>query len=365
MVDGKDLITIADTLKFKLDNRTSYRTFFSQAVTDPSGREFLLFLSQHKPSILLFDIKTQALAKEIILEKDGPNGVGSPSGLLFVSMDSIYVISSSHYKVSLLNGSGKLIKDYRVLEGTNYSDDTGMLRPFTISAPVLIENTMYFNVAPDRDVYKPSYFEGNVNLSLDLLTGEYEYFNHYPSEFNGGVWGVAAVSYSSAFNPGLGDFIYSFAISDSLYTFNPNTKERKSYFAGSSFIKSRVLPMNKPENSHDLEYALETPYYNAIVYDRYRNVYYRFVRHSISFKDDAGDPREFHEKPLSIIVLDKDMNILGETALPANTFLDYIYFVTTNGLYISNGNPENPGLEEDYACFIGFELSRDYGIAKR
>jgi hypothetical protein len=357
---SENLFNIVDTVSFHLDKSTSFRTLFLQATVDSAGNDLLIFLSDRKPSIQFYDVKKQQLVSEIFLEKEGPNGIGSPTGLLYISMDSIFVVSSSHYRVSLINKSGKLLRNYRVLEGTTYNDNTGLIRPFTTSPPFKIGNKIYFNTAPDRDVYKASYFLGKVNLTLDIETGKFEYINNYPQQFENGVWGVAAVNYATDYNPITKDFIYSFAISDSLYTYNTGTLEKEAHLATSKFIGTRIKPMPKPDNEHDLEYALETPYYHAIIYDKYRDVYYRFVRHSISFIDDkSGKPNGFHEKPISIIVLDKDFNRIGETTLVADTFLDYIYFLTKDGLFISNGNFENPDLDEDQMVFTCFQLKHN------
>ena len=355
--DKYELIEYSE-MRFPLDDQTSYRTFFANVYQDSSQRDFLVFLSQNKPSIQIFDLASQKLFKEINLALDGPDGVGEPSGLLMISMDSIYVVSSSRYRVSLVNNSGKLLNSYRLLTGTTYDENTGMLRPYTISVPTKFQNLIYFNVAPDRDVYKPSYFQGSTNVSLDLSNGKYSYFNTYPEEFMKGVWGVASVSYSTTFNHDSPKFVYSFAISDSVDIFEPKSGKRWRRFAGSRFINSQILPMSKPDNSHDLEYALETPYYGGVIYDKFQDMYYRFVRHAVPYKDEKGEINDFHEKPISVILLDKDLNVIGETMLRNNVFLDYIYFVTKDGLFISEGNPENSELKEDVSVFSCFKVKQ-------
>lgn len=343
-------------IRFPLDNETTYRTFFVNTFND-SDKELLIFLSLNKPSLQFFDIRKQTLIKEIMLQKEGPNGVGSPTGALVLSWDSIFIVSSSHYLVSLINDKGNVIRSYPLLNGQSYNENTGMLLPFTISPPQKIGSKIYFNVAPDRDVYKTSYYEGSTNLILDVNTGEHSYFNSYPVEFKKGVWGVAATNFSTVFNPRLNKFVYSFAISDSLVVYDHHTNSIERFNARSRLITKSLLPMKKPLNEHDLEYALETPYYGAIVYDKYRNLYFRFVRHSISFKNDKGETNQFHMKPLSVIILDDSFNIIGESKLEENKYLDYIYFVTEEGFYISNGNPENPKLEDDAAVFTCFRIS--------
>lgn len=343
-------------VKFPLDNQTVYRTYFVNTFND-SNQELLIFLSMNKPSLQFFDISNQTLVKEILLQKDGPNGVGSPTGALVLSWDSIFIVSSGHYLVSLINDDGNVVRSYPLLNGKSYNENTGMLLPFTIAPPIKIGSKIYFNVAPDRDVYKTSYYEGKTNLVLDVNTGEYAYFNSYPDEFKQGVWGVTATNFSTTFNPQLNKFVYSFAISDSLVLYNPYNNSSKRFNARSKLITGSLQPMIKPLNEHDLEYALETPYYGAIIYDKYRNLYYRFVSHSIPYKNHNGEINRFHMKPLSVIILDDNFNILGEIKLEENTYLDYIYFVSKEGLYISNGNPENPKLEDDFAVFTCFKVS--------
>lgn len=341
--------------KFALDNQTSFRALFLTTWTDSLGNQFLLFLNDDKPSIQFFDLKTDKLSREILLSIDGPNGVGRPSGLIPYSDRFIFVISSGQYRVSLINPKGELIKGYRLLDG-KMNVSTGMLRPFTTSPGVMIGKKLYFNVAPDRDIYDKTYYQGHTNLVLDLESGKYEYFNTYPESFNGGVWGVAGVSYSTTYNATINKFVYSFAVHDSLVTYDPIIKKRESFFSGSRFVRKKAEPMPKPSNAHDLEYALKTPYYSSIIYDQYRKVYYRFVKHSMEYKDAAGRVHEFHEKPLSVIILNGNFEILGEKMLATNRYVDFLYFVTEEGLFVSNGNPANPDLNEDFAEYTCFKI---------
>lgn len=345
------------TKKFPLDNETSFQALYMTAWEDSLGKEFLIFLNHNKPSIQFYDMESQKLVKEIKLSVDGPDGLGKPSGLIPFSDKYCFVISSGQYRISLINNQGKLLRAYRVLDG-KMNITTGMLRPFTTSPGTMIGNKLYFNVAPDRDVYKKTYYEGNTNLVLNIEQGKYEYFNNYPEVLKDGVWGVTGVSFSTAYNKNKKKFIYSFAILDSLVTYDPDTKKRESFYAGSRFIEAKINPMEIPDNAHDLEYALTTPYYGAIVYDHYRDVYYRFVKHAIDYKDADGQVNEFHEKPISIIMLDKNFNILGEKMLPKDKFVDFLYFVATEGLFVSTGNPANPNLNQDIAEYVCFKIEK-------
>lgn len=344
-------------ISFALNDEASLKTSFIQTVGNDAQDSMLIYLNNQKPSIYFYDLKNQSLLKELTLEKEGPNAVGTPSGLYFHTMDSIYVVSSSHYRITLVNGAGQALNSYRLIDGNKPNESTGMLRPFTISPPYVVDGKMYLNVAPDRDVYDESYFAGKVNLVLDLDSEDFKYFNHYPQEFAKGVWGVAAVNYSTAYNSASEEFIYSFSISDSVYVQKVGDSKLQSYLAKTQQLKSIQEPMDKPDNQHDLEYALNATYYDGIVYDQYRDVYYRFVRQPLKL-DDSVKPNfyDFHRKPISIIILDNEFQWLGETSLTNDTYQSFMYFVTQEGLFVSKGNPNNPELNEDHAAFTCFKL---------
>ncbi len=58
----------------------------------------------------------------------------------------------------------------------------------------------------------------------------------------------------------------------------------------------------------------------------------------------------------SIIVFDENLNIIGETQMPDNTYNRMLMFVAPEGLYISTNHIKNPDFDEDYLKFELFEL---------
>lgn len=349
--------------RFPLDNRTSYQTTFVKEYQDTTGKEFLVFLGRQKPSIMFFDEESTQLVKEIHLKREGPNGVGSPRGLLVCSFDSIYIISSSQYKVALIDEDANVLNTYRVLDGDTYNENTGILSSTTASPPVKIKNTLYFNLAPDRNPFNLKFTKAFVNLKLNLQNGEFEYFNHFPVELQDKIWGTAVLNYSTTFNENTNSFISSF-VSDSISVYNPFTKGIKRYYAGSRHSRKKNMPMTTSEaeiydQMDDSEFLMQLTLYPTISYDKYRDVYYRFVAHSYPYKDDSGEINNYRKKQLSIIILDSDFQIVGETFLEKNIYLSNLFFLSSNGLYISRNNPNNPELSEDFIEFTLFKLADD------
>ena len=92
------------------------------------------------------------------------------------------------------------------------------------------------------------------------------------------------------------------------------------------------------------------------MYDTYRDVYYRFAEMACEvgpgeYPLDDPKAREF-----SVIVFDKDFNIIGETKFPGNKYFYKMSFVGRDGLYISENNLANPEFDENKLVFACFKL---------
>ena len=57
-------------------------------------------------------------------------------------------------------------------------------------------------------------------------------------------------------------------------------------------------------------------------------------------------PKEF-----SIMILDNELNIIGETLMEGDKYVPNNMFVTEDGLYISVNHPDNPDNREDFLSF--------------
>ena len=105
-----------------------------------------------------------------------------------------------------------------------------------------------------------------------------------------------------------------------------------------------------PKEKRILHY-LESYFYSTIVYDKYRNVYYRFVKHPWINPQIKRKP---WEKPLSIIIFDKNMNRIGESLVDFKYRLSLIAFLLTEeGLLLREHNDN-----EDEIKFGIFKLKK-------
>lgn len=67
----------------------------------------------------------------------------------------------------------------------------------------------------------------------------------------------------------------------------------------------------------------------------------------------------YGRKVFSIIILDNQFNIIGETLFPEYTYNSNLIFIREDGIYISNSHFMNPTFNDDVLSFHKFELKQE------
>ena len=103
--------------------------------------------------------------------------------------------------------------------------------------------------------------------------------------------------------------------------------------------------------------------YGDLIYDPFREVFYRITYPSTTIEKGvkAMELIEYGRKTFSIIILDKELNKLGETLFPNYTYNSRQLLVLPDGLYICNSHFMNPDFNDDILSFIRFDLVSRYG----
>lgn len=102
----------------------------------------------------------------------------------------------------------------------------------------------------------------------------------------------------------------------------------------------------------------EIPTYGNLIYDKYRRLYYRFAFPETELEDGEDHMEIIHNgrKLFSIMVLDEDLNVLGETIFPEYTYNPNLFFISKNGLYLSVSHFKRPDFDENMLRFQKIEL---------
>lgn len=340
------------TLKIELDSLTSYQTDMMTLVDDT----LLAYENRSSNCIQFYDINRGQLASKICLDVKGDHSTGYLSGFYIQSMDSIYVNGDHTREVTLVNDEAKVINRFPLSHHDFGTPVGGTFFPIE-----KIGDTLYFACLPGYNLYTVSSVGQVMEIAYDLTTQQHTEHFFFPEDYEG-FHNTYYVTYSRIIND-KGEFVYSFPMCHDLYIKKANGEVYKQP-APSRYAKGVDIRRNTEfaDDLDELKASIEGYAYRYIIYDSYREVYYRFFRHPMEYLDPAtGLPRsQKNDSPYSIIILDKNFEWLGEYLLPEYTFNADVYcgyFLNSEGLWIANNHPENPELEEDYLSFTLHKLT--------
>ena len=183
-----------------------------------------------------------------------------------------------------------------------------------------------------------------LSTAFSLGNGESSLSTHkYPKDYL--EEGLKAPYFSMVASPDR--VVYSFFADHRLIVAEKNNETTKLVPA-----KSRYLPQGFPllsRTADRLEYSnylFTSPRYEGLIYDAYREVFYRYCYPSIAPKkqEEINQLRAYPED-FSIMILDNKLKVLGESRFSGKHLVPNNVFVAEEGLYISSNHPDNPNVK--------------------
>lgn len=183
----------------------------------------------------------------------------------------------------------------------------------------------------ERDSF---YYSTKIAAFYNFQTDSFEAVNiSFPESYKVNFYGDADLPFREVVN---GSLIFVFATDPNIYTYELASGKIDKIWAKSSYQSSHVVPLAK-KYSQDinkrLEHLIESPLYLKILFDRHRNLFYRFFLREQKIKDEKGGFNKFGDKELVVMVMDRSFTTLLEINLGSN-YLWHYSFVTPAGLYI-------------------------------
>mgnify|MGYP000052724510 CR=1 FL=1 len=344
-------------LKLPLDISTAPKTNCMKYYQTPAGEEYLFFLNKPINSIQIYDLKHKNLYKKIQIDKQGENGMGQIAGLTIKSMDSIFVASSGRPILYLTDTTG-LVKgklDFRTPVDSRAPSYSRLVSKYNKdlvfwSDEMILSQPLHLN---GRQPTKELLEEHRMFLRIDSKSGKYQFSpismprDYYKDDQ------MYSTTYSVAFD---GEkLVWSILCDHSIYfSTDLNNVQKKS--APSTYIDEFMSIKGAASNPY--WYFAKNPFYASIYYDSFREVYYRFAKHDYDELNEIGEMQGYYYPPIfSVQILDKDLNMIGETAFDGNKYNMFNAFVGEEGLYISKANPLREDFNEDFLEFEIYTIS--------
>lgn len=342
-------LTSIGLIEIPIDDQTSSTWWFLQSV-NLSGEEYLVYHDRIKSKekyIHFFHLQDNDKSFKVRLSLEGPDGIGGIDGFHVRNLDSIFVLNRFKYEFNLVDTSGNVKDRYRLRndDSNRPSLETTLPTIWTFAPVIDLGNELVIPANPDIEPFKSNYAQENLCIVLNLETKAFDYRVGYTQKYlNSGFWGVMLEmpSYSVNYKDSL--IVQSFPIEDKIlvYDFNLNLIKslslfNKIYEGNFHSLKDFVLD---PEIFYQHIYS--NPRNHAIIYDSYRNLYYRIMSEpyppetintlintrSLGIKEKIKYPKR------KIMVFDEKFKELGIVELDENKyFVDFIR-VTKQGILI-------------------------------
>lgn len=362
-VDGKTIskhiVSLSATGKiksFQLDSDTRYNAFYLYPFEDKTGKEYLSFLNYGSNQILFYDLETANFIFKINLPSDGPDAIVRLSGYYIENFENIYLTSYSYKGIIKVDTTSHIISKIpytRTVSGFDFLPSyVSSSHPYT--APYFIDG--YLFLMPPLVKRSNPAEKTPLCVCIDTLSNKiFESRITYGDVLSEEEMATNDTRCSRIFDGE--NFVYSFYVNNDIIVTDKKHKEIKRFAAKSAYIKS-----SREKQEVGLKGAksnLEIPRYGDLIYDKYREVYYRFAYHKTELDDDMEwrGKAVYGRKKFSVIILDKEFNVIGETLFPESIYNSYVFFVKREGLYISRDYRIGIGKQsENYLTFELFEL---------
>lgn len=317
----------------------------------------MTFLNEYNNSLYFYEYESMRPIKRIVFEKEGLNEVPMPMGYHIKNMDSIYIYSKLQ-NVLLANYKGEIMNQISLSDGYNMMSYNKL---WTYKFPEFYVETAKPFITTSKYLLLTGYFSGDIpdeildtfkfTAQIDYDMKEVTYTHGYPiSVYGGNVnWGEGLfMEVFTSLDPSEKKIVYSFPISHNLFVADLDIDSYEEVYGGSNFAGDIISIDKKPGKAtvDEIKSAfVQQDMYASIIYDKFRKVYYRFLRKALP---DAAVQTSWKEKTIAVIIMDEDFNYLGETVLGTERNWHWQNsFVTKEGLnieYIDNTNIDEMNL---------------------
>ena len=251
------------------------------------------------------------------------------SNFLIHSFDSIYTIPYQTKHLFLFDGDGNEVNRWSL---DLFDSDSVMYLPLD-RTPIMNNGILYLHLSAIKyDNYYKQKFIGMLQIENGEIIKSNKIINfpkYYQQE--------RSYMFYSPYSPSFlihkeNELVISHVVSHNLYIYK-NDSTFRTVDAKSKFLDTfRFVEEN---NVAAMKQQVEDGHYLRIVYDKYRNLYYRVVFHNQPFENPDGTVNYHNTHPWSIIVMDGNFRKIDEIFFPANEFLSRNLLVTSQGLILT------------------------------
>lgn len=318
------LLEVTDTLSLNIGNGLNPIPDVSQLYISDSAE---IYIAKDEQQLYFYNILTDSLLHKVSLDKCP--ALKAFSGFKYLG-DSTLIYCYPTQELLILD------KKFEIIWRTTINkDNKSIIHMEALSGSPLLfsKEHVILSGTPNSNPYKYSgAYPVSISYSLKdetvITGGERPVFYQKKSVGGNYMWRVFHTLNSE------GDIVYSFPLFPYIEIYSNKLVKNKEFYMGSRYsnlpLEMSTSLIEVLTDSKEKTYYLNLDTYGPIIFDKFRNVYYRIATHpKVNYREG-----EMTLKPFSIIVMDYKGAILSETPIffHNNTmFYDKIY-ISSRGL---------------------------------
>ncbi|WP_175574428.1 DUF4221 family protein [Algoriphagus marinus] len=347
LINSKSKVILIDSLSLP------FYDYFQ--VIERNNISYLMGLNRQSVALDFIPLEGKYDIAHLSFAEDGPGSVDADLDIVhFFSEDSILTIQDRAPRFNVLNGKGELMNSYR-----KTIRDTKGLEMFPVSYsylgqwPVFLDSVWVLPVYPDLDVKSNAYYKRNKFMVYDPVKNEVvDEFGAYPAMYQGENYFDILREPNLTRTP-KGTFLVTFPADPGIYEYQlgAETVIYHHYPDWERFTNEGID--RNGDMQQFVNHYISSAWFQQLMYDPYRKVYYRFGKESQELRRSDGEKNTAFDAEWRIFILDKELDQIGTYALDANRFNPLFSFVSEEGLFIYDNQREH----DDEMVFGIFQIS--------
>jgi hypothetical protein len=346
-LDQKTL-KLAGTLNFRIAPSSSNQTQYLQYLQF-EGQEYLAMANKNNYSIEVYSFSTKDIIQKYKLPTSGPYDIKFPQmfGFLITDWDSVFVGLYNRPNFLMLNKQSE-VTDLLVLKEK-------VTNPVFLSrAPITRFDNAFLTASSPIHTFDQDYWKNPLFTSISFHNKSVNQFYRPPLVNGFKIYGGFHNHHSYTLNKDAGIIVSNLSFDSNLYVYSiKENKLIKTVHRPSRYFDEvpAFQKVYQEFSEGSQEHYIENPSYKSILYDKWRDLYYRIVEQGVELKDTKGNFNTWYDKKPSVIILNSEFEVLGETDLLQSMYRISDAFVGEKGLYIAANNEKNPRYNEDEMVF--------------
>jgi len=359
-----------DSIQIPIANSDYSTIYYTYSTYSVNGTDYLVGYNSRHTSLDIFNLTRRSAVKQVNLsadsfflnklDKQDLNKGKSITDICIINLDSI-IINFSNQKLIILDTA---LKKKRVI----FLDSLPVHNNLA-GYPISYSN--YFRMVPynNRVLLNEIYFDSNWSVkrpcfaTLDLTTEKMSplpiYYSDYLYDIKGKAGFLGMINTSGYQKDGL--LTYNYLYESNIYQYNAKDTTITCYGATTSKGRNIVKPFFYKEGD-DLKnwqiHNIESAQFFCVMYDKFRNVYYRFSLRDIPYKNGKYF-NSILDKPLTLMIFNDKFEVIEELQLPMYTYAPNTWFITAEGLFISSANKKRENVDPRYLTYHVIKLSKN------